>query len=138
MAMNPHSMSQHYQHVPRVAHLEEEMVVDVYDEEDDLETELDEEVDQLDPDTEDETPAGHAKGGPATATGGKARQRRPAQRVAGQPAIPLERLETILDSEGASKSAFTSMLQVDWFTGMSNHMSKEAMFMLAAATVSAL
>ena len=37
MAMNSHSMSQHYQHVPRVAHLEEEMVVDVYDEEDDLE-----------------------------------------------------------------------------------------------------
>ncbi|EKM51484.1 uncharacterized protein PHACADRAFT_198993 [Phanerochaete carnosa HHB-10118-sp] len=94
---------------PRVAHIDDEMEVDL-DVEDDFETEAEEEIDQLDSDTtEDEVPAGNSR----------ARQRRPVQRerVPGQTLIPMDRLETILDSEGVG-----------------SHMSKEAMFMLAAAT----
>ena len=65
------------------------------DVEDDLETEAEEEIDQLDSDTtEEEVPAGNTA---------KARQRRPVQRerVPGQTLVPLDRVETILDSEGA-------------------------------------
>lgn len=107
MAMSSTSMSFH--NTPRVAHIDDEMEVDP-DVEDDLETEAEEEVDQLDSDTtEDEAPAVNTK----------ARQRRPAQRerVPGQLLIPMDRVETILDSEGVG-----------------SYMSKEALFMLAAAT----
>ena len=66
------------------------------------ETEIDEEVDQLDSDTDDNQ-AASGKQPRGTTASGKPRQRRaPAQRVAGQPAISLDRLETILDAEGAS------------------------------------
>ncbi|GJE97191.1 hypothetical protein PsYK624_134040 [Phanerochaete sordida] len=109
MAMSATSMSIH--NTPRVAHIDDEMDVDP-EAEDDVETEAEEEVDQLDSDsTQDEAPAGNPK----------ARQRRPVQRerVPGQTLIPMDRLETILDSEGVA-----------------SHMSKEAMFAVAAATES--
>ena len=101
------------------------------DEDDDAETDGDEEIDQLDSDTEEEAPA------PAShrAQPAKARQRRPAQRVPGQAAIPLDRVETILDSEGACAVSAVE-LRTNVGTGMGSHMSKEALFMLAAATVS--
>ena len=76
--------------------------MDVDGTEEDMETEdeedMDEEVDQLDSDTEDEAAA------PPVASAPKARQRRTVQRVAGQPAIPLDRVETILDADGKSPS----------------------------------
>lgn len=91
MAMSSASMSFH--NTPRVAHINDEMEVDP-DVEDDDETEAEEEVDQLDSDsTQDQVPVGNIV---------KARQRRPVQRerVPGQTLVPLDRVETILDSEG--------------------------------------
>lgn len=94
MALSTPSLPPHA--APRVAHIgPDDMDVDV-DVDDDAESDADEEVDQLDSDTtEDEKPPAPGATGSA-----KARQRRPVQRVAGQPAIPLDRVETILDGDG--------------------------------------
>lgn len=146
MALNTHthtsgtSMSVHLQHAPRVAHLDDEMDVDGMEEDVDAETEdeeeedADEEVDQLDSDTEDEAAAKPAP----SASAPRARQRRNVQRVAGQTAIPLDRVETILDADGEflGLSCLLGVLMRHWFVlGMGSYMSREALFTLAAATV---
>ncbi|KIP05361.1 hypothetical protein PHLGIDRAFT_119876 [Phlebiopsis gigantea 11061_1 CR5-6] len=116
MAMNTMHTGVH--HAPHVAHLDDEMDVDpngadeLGDAETEYDEEVDEEVDQLDSDTEDEAAPPVQSASPP-----KARQRRTVQRVAGQSAIPLERVRTILDAEGMAETT-----------------SKEAMFALAVAT----
>lgn len=134
-------MSVHLQHAPRVAHLDDEMDVDGMEEDVDAETEdeeeeedADEEVDQLDSDTEDDAAAKPAP----SASAPRARQRRNMQRVVGQPAIPLDRIETILDADGEflGLSCLLRALMRYWFVlGMGSYMSREALFTLAAATV---
>ena len=128
-------------HAPHVAHLDDEMDVDpngadeLGDAETEYDEEVDEEVDQLDSDTEDEVAPPVQSASPP-----KARQRRTVQRVAGQSAIPLERVRTILDAEGEFQRVIRSyeVYNLRPVLGMAETTSKEAMFALAAAAVCCL
>ncbi|TCD63680.1 hypothetical protein EIP91_005124 [Steccherinum ochraceum] len=91
-----------------------------------VESEMDdEEVDQLDSDTEDELPPPAAQqaassassAAPAAKPPAKTRPKVPVERVPGKSMIPLSRIESLLEADGED-----------------SFMSKEAVFILAAAT----
>lgn len=111
-----------------------------------VESEMDdEEVDQLDSDTEDELPPPAAQqaassassAAPAAKPPAKTRPKVPVERVPGKSMIPLSRIESLLEADGAFRCDYcvfdcrglTSLVGEDSF------MSKEAVFILAAATV---
>ena len=91
-----------------------------------------EEVDQLDSDTEEEAPPPAA--GP-TAPPTKTRPKVQVERVPGKSFIPLSKIETLLQADGASRTRST--LHYPYTSaGEESFMSKEAVFAVAVATVS--
>ena len=104
-----------------------------YEEEDDE----DDEVDQL-LSTEDEG-TGQAKAATSASAAGASKPRVRSQRPSVQPPIPLSRLESIIDSESMSHAVpdlyRIYILTLYLFITVGEAMSKEALFVLSAATV---
>lgn len=125
-------MCQNYKH-DNVQFADGPSTEEEFEEEDDE----DDEVDQL-VSTEDEG-TGQAKAATSASAAGASKPKVRSQRPSVQPPIPLSRLESIIDSESMSYAVPDlcpiHILTMYLFITVGEAMSKEALFVLSAATV---